>query len=227
MIEGTQSSLSDLLLFEMDLEPGVPLDDVREVSNYVAALDHGLGLLEGGLPLSLRLLREVHGVLLSKGRGSQQGPGEFRRGQNWIGGTRPGNAVFVPPPAEEVPACMNALDLFLHDQPEPTHVLLTAALAHVQFESIHPAPCADWPERLKADANAERGEFVLVLHAAPPAGAEGELPAEALRVLKALLAELPLKQAVALAAQLSGAPRNALYQQALAWRQAKDNDGEE
>ena len=138
MIEGTQSSLSDLLLFEMDLEPGVPLDDVREVSNYVAALDHGLGLLEGGLPLSLRLLREVHGVLLSKGRGSQQNPGEFRRSQNWIGGTRPGNAVFVPPPAEEVPACMNALELFLHDQPEPTPVLLKAALAHVQFETIHP-----------------------------------------------------------------------------------------
>jgi len=138
MIEGTQSSLSDLLLFELDQEPGVPLDDVREVSNYVAALDHGLRLLEEGLPLSLRLFREIHGVLLTKGRGSNQTPGEFRRSQNWIGGTRPGNAAFVPPPAEEVLECMSKLELFLHDQPEPTPVLLKAALALVQFETIHP-----------------------------------------------------------------------------------------
>ncbi len=138
MIEGTQSSLSDLLLFELDQEPGVPLDDVREVSNYVAALDHGLRLLEEGLPLSLRLFREIHGVLLTKGRGSNQTPGEFRRSQNWIGGTRPGNAAFVPPPAEEVLECMSKLELFLHDQREPTPVLLKAALAHVQFETIHP-----------------------------------------------------------------------------------------
>jgi Fic family protein len=138
MIEGTQSSLSDLLLFELDQEPGVPLDDVREVSNYVAALDHGLHLLEEGLPLSLRLLREIHGVLLTRGRGSNQTPGEFRRSQNWIGGTRPSNAAFVPPPAEEVLECMSKLELFLHDQPEPTPVLLKAALAHVQFETIHP-----------------------------------------------------------------------------------------
>lgn len=138
MIEGTQSSLSDLLLFELDQEPGVPLDDVREVSNYVAALDHGLHLLQGGLPLSLRLFREIHGVLLAKGRGSNQTPGEFRRSQNWIGGTRPGNAAFVPPPAEEMRECMSKLELFLHDQPEPTPVLLKAALAHVQFETIHP-----------------------------------------------------------------------------------------
>ncbi|MFZ1985420.1 MAG: Fic family protein [Desulfatitalea sp.] len=138
MIEGTQSSFSDLLLFELDQEPGVPLDDVREVSNYVAALEHGLRLLEEGLPLSLRLFREIHGVLLAKGRGSNQTPGEFRRSQNWIGGTRPGNAAFVPPPAEEVMECMSKLELFLHDQPEPTPVLLKAALAHVQFETIHP-----------------------------------------------------------------------------------------
>ncbi|MFH1215501.1 MAG: Fic family protein [Pseudomonadota bacterium] len=138
MIEGTQSSLSDLLLFELDQAPGVPLDDVREVSNYVAALDHGLRLLEDGLPLSLRLFREIHGKLLAKGRGSNQTPGEFRRSQNWIGGTRPGNAAFVPPPAEAVPECMSKLELFLHDQPEPSPVLLKAALAHVQFETIHP-----------------------------------------------------------------------------------------
>lgn len=138
MIEGTQSSLSDLLLFELDQEPGVPLDDVQEVSNYVAALHHGLRLLEDGLPLSLRLFREIHGVLLAKGRGSSQTPGEFRRSQNWIGGTRPGNAAFVPPPAEELLECMSKLELFLNDQPEPTPVLIKAALAHVQFETIHP-----------------------------------------------------------------------------------------
>jgi Fic family protein len=138
MIEGTQSSLSDLLLFELDQEPGVPLEDVREVSNYVAALDHGLRLLEQGLPLSLRLFREIHGVLLTTGRGSNQTPGEFRRSQNWIGGTRPGNAAFVPPPAEEVLESMSKLELFLHDQPESIPVLVKAALAHVQFETIHP-----------------------------------------------------------------------------------------
>jgi Fic family protein len=138
MIEGTQSSLSDLLMFELDQEPGVPLDDVREVSNYAAALYHGLRLLAQGLPLSLRLFREIHGVLLTKGRGSNQTPGEFRRSQNWIGGTRPGNAAFVPPPAEEVLECMSKLELFLHDQPEPTPGLVKAALAHVQFETIHP-----------------------------------------------------------------------------------------
>ena len=138
MIEGTQSSLSDLMLFELDMEPGVPLDDVREVSNYVSAMDHGLKRLAGGFPLSLRLIREMHGVLLSRGRGSGRAPGEFRGTQNWIGGTRPGNAAFVPPPAVEVPECMGRFELFLHDRPEPTPTLLKAALAHVQFETIHP-----------------------------------------------------------------------------------------
>jgi len=138
MIEGTQSSLSDLLLFELEQEPGVPLADAQEVSCYVAALDHGIALLKGGLPLCLRLFREVHGVLLSQGKGSLQMPGEFRRSQNWIGGTRPGNAVFVPPPADRVMECMGKLELFLHGQPEQTPVLLKAALAHVQFETIHP-----------------------------------------------------------------------------------------
>ncbi len=138
MIEGTQSSLSDLLLFELDAEPGVPLDDVREVSNYVAALDHGLVRIRGGFPLSLRLIREIHERLLANGRGSDKQPGEFRRSQNWIGGTRPGNATFVPPPPERVTECMGELELFLHDQPKPTPPLLKAALAHVQFETIHP-----------------------------------------------------------------------------------------
>lgn len=138
MIEGTQSSLSDLLLFEIDQEPGVPLDDVQEVSNYVAALNHGLSRLNEGFPLSLRLIKEIHAVLLTKGRGCNQTPGEFRSSQNWIGGTRPGNAAFVPPPVDQVLECMGKLELFLHNQPEPTPTLLKAALVHVQFETIHP-----------------------------------------------------------------------------------------
>jgi Fic family protein len=137
-IEGTQSSLSDLLLFENDEAPGVPLADVQEVSNYVAALNHGLARLRGGFPLSLRLIRELHEVLLSKGRGSEKQPGEFRRSQNWIGGTRPGNAVFVPPPPELVTECMGQLELFLHEERPDLPVLIKAGLVHVQFETIHP-----------------------------------------------------------------------------------------
>jgi Fic family protein len=136
-IEGTQSSLSDLLLFELDEAPGVPLDDVLEVSNYVAALEHGLARLRGGFPLSNRLIREIHGVLLSRGRGSGKDPGEFRRSQNWIGGSRPGNAKFVPAPHVHVPDCMGALERFLHEC-GGLPVLVCAGLAHVQFETIHP-----------------------------------------------------------------------------------------
>ncbi len=136
-IEGTQSSLSDLLLFELEEVPGVPFDDVVEVSNYVAALDHGLARLRGGFPLSNRLLREIHGVLLSRGRGADKQPGEFRRSQNWIGGTRPGNAAFVPPPPQELQACMAALESYLHSEAAQS-ALVKAALAHVQFETIHP-----------------------------------------------------------------------------------------
>jgi Fic family protein len=137
-IEGTQSSFSDLLLYENNEAPGVPLDDVVEVSSYVAAMHHGLHRLREGFPLCLRLLREIHEVLLSKGRGRDKQPGEFRRSQNWIGGTRPGNARYVPPPPDKVLDCMGALEKFLHNDPVPTPALIKAALAHVQFETIHP-----------------------------------------------------------------------------------------
>jgi Fic family protein len=138
-IEGTQSSLSDLLLFENEQAPGVPLDDVEETSNYIAAMSHGLERIRSGqLPLSNRLLREVHQLLMSGVRGGDKAPGEFRRTQNWLGGTRPGNARFVPPPASEVVPAMSDLEKFLHDDPEPTPILVKAALAHVQFETIHP-----------------------------------------------------------------------------------------
>lgn len=137
-IEGTQSSLSDLLLFETEEAPGVPIEDVQEVSNYVAALYHGMTRLREGFPLSLRLIREIHEVLLSKGRGSDKEPGEFRRNQNWIGGARPGNALFVPPPPELVMECMGQLELFLHAEKPELPLLIRAGLVHVQFETIHP-----------------------------------------------------------------------------------------
>ncbi len=137
-IEGTQSSLSDLLLFELSEAPGTPLADVQEVSNYIAALDHGMRRLREGFPLSNRLLREMHATLMAKGRGSDKQPGEFRRSQNWIGGTRPGNARFISPPPDEVESCMGALERFLHDETSGLPLLLKAALAHVQFETIHP-----------------------------------------------------------------------------------------
>ncbi|HEY65936.1 MAG TPA: Fic family protein [Caldilineae bacterium] len=137
-IEGTQSSLSDLLLFELEEAPGVPVEDVVEVSNYVAALEHGIQRLREGFPLCNRLIREMHAILLSRGRGSEKSPGEFRRTQNWIGGTRPGNAQFVPPPPEAVEECMADLERFLNGKNAPYPTLVNAALAHAQFETIHP-----------------------------------------------------------------------------------------
>jgi len=132
-IEGTQSSLNDLLLYENAALPGVPLDDVQEVSHYVAALNHGMKRLRGGFPLSLRLIREVHKVLLQKDRGSHAQPGEFRRSQNWIGGTRPGNAAYVPPPPEYVMECMGQLESFIHREASSLPPFVRACLVHAQF----------------------------------------------------------------------------------------------
>ena len=139
-IEGTQSSLSDLLLFENDASPGVPREDAQVTANYIAAMNYGINeiLRPRGTPLSTRLLRDVHAILLQSGRGSEQAPGELRRDQVWIGGTRPGNARFVPPPWPVVTPAMSDLEKFLHDQPSATPVLVKAALAHAQFETIHP-----------------------------------------------------------------------------------------
>ncbi len=155
-IEGTQSSLSDLLLFELDEAPGAIFDDVVEVSNYVAALEHGLARMRGGFPLSTRLMREMHEKLLSRGRGAAMQPGEFRTSQNWIGGTRPGNALYVPPPPAAVASCMAALERFLHDESQLHSPLIRSALAHVQFETIHPF----------LDGNGRLGRLLisLVLH---------------------------------------------------------------
>ncbi|WP_425600437.1 Fic family protein [Luteimonas salinisoli] len=152
-IEGTQSSLSDLLLFELDEVPGVPLDDVREVSNYIDALEHGLGRIRGGFPLSLRLLREMHEHLLRRGRGSGKAPGEFRRTPVWIGGPSPDRAQFVPPPADHVADCLGALEKFLHSTEDGISPLARAGLAHVQFETIHPF----------LDGNGRLGRLLIVL----------------------------------------------------------------
>lgn len=137
-IEGTQSTLSELLLYENHETAGVPNQDVVDVSNYVAAMEHGLKRIQGGFPLSLRLIREMHEILLNKGRGSSKQPGEFRRSQNWIGGTRPGNARFVPAPPERLMEALDALEKFLHDESIKLPTLIKAALAHHQFETIHP-----------------------------------------------------------------------------------------
>lgn len=136
-IEGTQSSLSDLLLFESDELPNVGIGDVREVSNYTAAMQYGLDRLEGGFPLSLRLIREIHGILMRDARGGDKAPGDFRHSQNWIGGSRPGNARFVPPPPHALMPSLDNLEKFLH-APEAMPLLVKAGLAHAQFETIHP-----------------------------------------------------------------------------------------
>ncbi|QKS29201.1 MAG: Fic family protein [Candidatus Accumulibacter similis] len=150
-IEGTQSSLADLLLYEIDEQPGVPVDDAREVSRCVAALERGLKKLRGGLPLCTRLLCEMHKVLLTHPGGRGKTPGEVRRTPVWIGGTRPGNAAFVPPPADAVPECLTSLERFLNDEPVPP--LIKAALVHVQFETIHPF----------LDGNGRLGRLLIVL----------------------------------------------------------------
>ena len=152
-IEGTQSSLADLLLYEIDEQPGVPVADAHAVSRCVAALEHGLKKLRGELPLSMRLLSDVHKVLLAHPGGRGKTPGEVRRTQVWIGGTRPGNAAFVPPPADAVPECLASLERFLNDEPEPVPPLTKAALAHVQFETIHPF----------LDGNGRLGRLLIVL----------------------------------------------------------------
>ncbi len=150
-IEGTQSSLNDLILFEHDQRTKVSLGDVEEVSNYVVALEYALARLKGDFPLSLRLLRETHQILLSGTRGAQSLPGEFRKSQNWIGGTRPGNALYVPPPPDKLIDCLSDFEKFLHAETYPT--LIKAGLLHLQFESIHPF----------LDGNGRLGRLLIVI----------------------------------------------------------------
>jgi Fic family protein len=136
-IEGTQSTLDDVLAFEIDSDRSKLPDDIEEVVNYVNAMNHGLARLQT-LPLSSRLLREIHGKLLAGGRGSEKSPGEFRHSQNWIGGgPRLADATFIPPPPHEMTAALGELERFLHD-PGGLDPLIVCALAHAQFETIHP-----------------------------------------------------------------------------------------
>ncbi len=137
-IEGTQSSFADLLLFENDQQPSVTIDDVEEVSNYVHAIHYGLNRMRNGMPLSLRLIKEIHGILLQGTRGKYKMPGEFRTSQNWIGGSRPGNALFVPPSPEDLMNCLSDFEKFLHNKTTGLPLLIIIGLAHVQFETIHP-----------------------------------------------------------------------------------------
>lgn len=152
-IEGTQSTLSDLLLYEARAQAGEPIDDIREVSNYVDAMMYGLERIKS-LPLSLRLIREMHARLLRGGRGSSKNPGEFRRSQNWIGGTRPGNALFVPPPVTELEQCLHSLESFMHEEDSRLPPIIKAGLLHVQFETIHPF----------LDGNGRIGRLLITLY---------------------------------------------------------------
>ena len=137
-IEGIPSSLTDLMLHEAGGRPAANRTDILETSNAVTALNHGVDRLRAGFPLSNRLMREMHALLLASGRGAAMMPGEFRRSQNWIGGSRPGNAAFVPPPPNHVQQCMADLERFIHAENDGLPVLVKAGLAHVQFETIHP-----------------------------------------------------------------------------------------
>lgn len=138
-IEGTQSSLSDLFLSEHGAARSISANGIREVTNYVDAMEYGLERVrDADFPVSQRLMREIHERLLSGGRGGTAQPGEYRRSQNWIGGTRPGNAVHVPPPHHMVPDLMTDLEKFIHTTTPDTPDLVKAGLVHVQFETIHP-----------------------------------------------------------------------------------------
>lgn len=137
-IEGTQSTLENVLEFEVDAKGKDVPQDVEEVVNYVRAMNYGLLRLEE-LPLSLRLIREIHAILLEGVRGEHRTPGEFRRSQNWIGseGATINTASFVPPPVNEMKQALGNFEKFLHDK-DSFHVLIQAGVAHAQFETIHP-----------------------------------------------------------------------------------------
>jgi Fic family protein len=137
-IEGTQSTASDLYLFEIEPEAAQRPADVQEVANYVTALNYAL-LRKDELPVSLRLIREVHARLMRGVRGRDKTPGEFRRSQNWIGGGNPENAIYVPPPVDDMQILLDDLEKFLHrPHPEGIPPLLECALVHYQFEAVHP-----------------------------------------------------------------------------------------
>ena len=152
-IEGTQSSLHDLILFENNEKPNISIEDVEEVSNYVKSINYGINKLDEGFPICLRLLKEIHKILLKGIRGQYKHPGEFRTSQNWIGGTRPGNAIFVPPPPDQLISVLGELEKFLNDDTIKLPALVKIALIHVQFETIHPF----------LDGNGRIGRLLIIL----------------------------------------------------------------
>jgi Fic family protein len=152
-IEGTQSTLDDLLRYESNGTAGVPVADAAEVSSCIAAMNHGIKRIQEGFPLSLRLIREIHEILLANSRGQDKKPGEFRSTQNWIGGTRPGNAKFIPVPPEELHNCLDALEKYIHSKDE-IPILVKAGLIHQQFETIHPF----------LDGNGRTGRLLITLY---------------------------------------------------------------
>ena len=152
-IEGTQATLTDLLQFEAK-EDEAPTPDVQEVCNYVEALTYARAQLASakGLPLSMRLLNEAHKRLMRGVRGASKAPGQVRKTQNWIGGSRPGNAAFVPPPPARLPELLDNLEKYLHAE-EGLPPLVRAGIAHVQFETVHPY----------LDGNGRMGRLLIAL----------------------------------------------------------------
>lgn len=151
-IEGTQTNMEEVLLKERDIDPERK-NDWKEVNNYVKAMKHSMDSLNK-LPLSTRLLKQAHQILLTRARGEHKMPGEYRRSQNWIGGSNPGNAVFVPPSAEDVNELMSDLEIFLHNDDTGLPHLMKIALAHYQFETIHPF----------LDGNGRIGRLMITLY---------------------------------------------------------------
>ena len=152
-IEGTKSTFEDLLTFELGGVPSSSPDDAAEVSNYVSALQHGINRVRGGFPISNRLIREVHEILMQGEARRHLMPGEFRRSQNWIGGSSPATAVYVPPPPSDVIDCMSQLEQFIHDERSTLPTVIKAGLAHAQFETVHPF----------LDGNGRTGRLLIAL----------------------------------------------------------------
>lgn len=167
-IEGTQASVTEVL--EATLSGETPRDDIREVGNYVAALNHGLDRIAGGFPLALRVVKEMHAVLMQGVRGQERTPGEIRRSQNWISSpdNRPTTARFVPPPVDQLPDALGDWERYLHDDRPQLPLLIRCALLHYQFETIHPF----------LDGNGRLGRLFIVLYL----NERGRLPAPLLYV---------------------------------------------
>ncbi len=153
-IEGTQASVTEV--FDAAVTGETKRDDIREVRNYVSALEHGIARLDGGFPICLRLIREMHEVLVRGARGQEKTPGEFRRSQNWISSpdNRPSTARFIPPPVDEMGSSLDNWEKYLHDESPRLPLLIRCALLHYQFETIHPF----------LDGNGRLGRLFIVLY---------------------------------------------------------------